>query len=518
MNYYLGLDNGGTSTKAAIFNEKGQEIASAGMDTAMLIPRPGFTERDMDEMWEANCQVIRESLKKAGLSGTDIRCVSVCGHGKGLYLWGKDGRPVRNGIISTDNRAWRYPLTWEQNGTAQKVFQHSCQHILSSQPVSLLAWLRDHEPEILESTRWIFACKDYIRFRLTGEAFAERTDYSGCNLLNLYTGEYDRDLLALFGLSDCAAKLPPLRYSTDICGHITEKAAENTGLAAGTPVAGGAFDIDACALGVGVTDPSRLCMIAGTWSINEYIGTAPIVDGSVLMNSLFCLPGCYLMEECSPTSAGNNEWFMKNLLPELRQECTEKGTSIYEIMNRWVEEIPADEFCPIYLPFLMASNVHPNACGSFVGISNFHTRKHLLRSVYEGVTFSHRYHLEKLLKTRKEPPASIRLAGGAARSPIWTQMFADVMKLPVESVQANETGALGCAVLGAVACGNYSDVKSAAENMCHISQAVMPDAARCAVYDRKYELYCKTIAALDKVWDSIQDYKDNAAGQGQHTS
>ena len=84
------------------------EVAVAGMDTAMLVPKPGFTERDMEEMWEANCQVIRRALEKAGVTGEDIACVAVCGHGKGLYLWGKDGRPVRNGIISTDNRAWRF--------------------------------------------------------------------------------------------------------------------------------------------------------------------------------------------------------------------------------------------------------------------------------------------------------------------------------------------------------------------------------------------------------------------------
>ena len=227
----------------------------------------------------------------------------------------------------------------------------------------------------------------------------------------------------------------------------------------GTPVAGGACDIDAGALGVGLTDPGRLCMIAGTWSINEYIATAPITDGSVLMNSLFCLPGYYLVEECSPTSAGNNEWFIKNLLPELRRECAKTDLDLYYTMNHWVEEIPVHEFCPLYLPFLMGSNVHPNACGSFVGINHFHTRKHLLRSVYEGVAFSHRWHLEKLLQTRREPPVSIRLAGGAARSPVWTQMFADVMKLPVESIAAGETGALGCAVLGAAACGDYPDVK-----------------------------------------------------------
>ena len=152
--------------------------------------------------------------------------------------------------------------------------------------------------------------------------------------------------------------------------------------------------------------------------------------------------------------------------------------------------------------------MYTNASGSFVGISNFHTRKHLLRSVYEGVTFCHRYHLEKLLKTRKTPVKSIRLAGGAARSSMWTQMFADIMKLPVESVQVNETGAFGCALIGATACGAYSDIAGAAKDMCRISAPVLPDVERAAVYDKKYELYCKTIEALDGLWDSIQEYKD----------
>ncbi len=508
MRYYLGLDNGGTATKAAIFDERGKEVATAKMDTAMLVPKAGFTERDMGEMWESNCQVIQEALTKSGVQGEEIACIAVCGHGKGLYLWGKDERPVRNGIISTDNRAWRYPLQWKKDKTEDKVFERSCQHILSSQPVSLLAWLKDHEPEALEKTQWIFACKDYVRFCLTGEAFAERTDYSGCNLVNLHTGEYDQELLDLFGLSQCMEKLPPLRYSTDICGYITEEAAKKTGLHVGTPVAGGAFDIDACALAVGVTDEEHACMIAGTWSINEYIGREPVIDGSVMMNSFFCLPGYYLIEECSPTSAGNNEWFMKTLLPEIKEECKKNGTNIYEQMNAWVEEIPPEELCPIFLPFLMASNVHPNARGSFVGISNFHTRKHLLRSVYEGIAFSHRYHLERLLKTRKKPPKSIRLAGGAARSPVWTQMFADVMKLPVESVQVKETGAFGCALISAVACKDYPDISKAVAHMCQIVEPVFPDTKRTAIYDEKYELYSKTIHALDGLWDSIQAYED----------
>ncbi len=122
MNYYVGLDNGGTTTKAAIFDAKGKEIATASTATKMLVPQPGFTERDMEEMWEANCLVIREALKKSGAAPADIRCVAVCGHGKGLYLWGKDGRPAYHGIISTDNRAWRYMEAWRRTVRRKRHF------------------------------------------------------------------------------------------------------------------------------------------------------------------------------------------------------------------------------------------------------------------------------------------------------------------------------------------------------------------------------------------------------------
>ena len=157
----------------------------------------------------------------------------------------------------------------------------------------------------------------------------------------------------------------------------------------------------------------------------------------------------------------------------------------------------------------MASNVHPNAMGCFVGISNYHTREHFARSVYEGITFSHRFHLEKLLSTKKETTKSIRLAGGAARSPVWTQIFADVMNLPVESVIVNETGALGCAILGAVATGRYGSVTEAAKAMCNIKSQVLPRTDKVEIYNKKYGLYKKTIESLDPLWDQIIAYTVN---------
>lgn len=505
MKYFIGLDNGGTTTKAALYTSRGEEVGICSVDTKMITPKPGFTERNMDEMWQANCKVLKDLLLKTKVNTTDIAGVACCGHGKGVYLWGKDNKPVCNGIISTDNRAYEYPVKWENDGTASKVFSLSFQKILACQPVSLLAWFKDNQPEIIKNIKWIFECKDYIRFMLTGEAYGEITDYSGTNFLNLTTKQYDANLLKLFGLEFAKEMLPPLKNSTDICGYITETVAELTGLKVGTPVAGGMFDIDACAIAVDAAHEDRVCMIAGTWSINEYIRKDPVTDGSVMMNSIFCLPEYYLIEECSPTSAGNNEWFINTLLPELKDQAKQQGKSIYDYINAMVDSITADEYCPVFLPFLMASNVHPNAKACFVGLSNYHTRAHIMRSVYEGIAFSHRYHFEKLLATRNKPVKEIRLAGGVAHSKIWTQMFADILQYPIEIVNVSETGTLGCAMAAAVATGEYKNIEDAAKNMIKYDYRIEPNPNHIVMYNKKYTLYKQVIAALDGVWNMMQN-------------
>lgn len=235
MKYLMGIDNGGTFAKAAIFDENGKQICSAGVPVENLTPQPGYTERDMDVLWEVNARAVRHAIEKSKISPEDIAGVSFSGHGKGLYMVDREGRPVGNGILSTDTRAWAYVKQWEEDGRKEKVYEKTFQTILACQPVSLLAWFRDHRPEELERAAYIFAVKDYIRFKLTGEAFGEYTDFSGANLVNLTTQAYDRQLLELFGLEAVYDKLPPLRYSADICGYVTEEAGRQTLLPPGIP-------------------------------------------------------------------------------------------------------------------------------------------------------------------------------------------------------------------------------------------------------------------------------------------
>jgi L-xylulokinase len=492
--YFLGLDNGGTIIKAALFDEKGKEIAVASRQTKLLTPKPGYTERDMGELWEQNAACIRQALSDAGIGGDKVAGVAVCGHGKGLYPWGKDGKPAYNGIISTDNRAWQYVETWKKDGTHAGQYPKLCQQIMACQQVPLLAWMKEHEKAVYDNIRWAFSVKDYVRFRLTGEAFCEATDISGSGLLNLRDVKFDRDMLAAFGIPEAFDMTAPLKYSYENCGAVTAEAASKTGLAQGTPVAGGFFDIDACAIAMAVTKPEQLCTITGTWSINEFIAEKPALNTAIAMNSLYAIPGYYLIEESSATSAGNLDWVQKNVFPELN----------FKQLDELTASCPSESADIYFLPFLYGSNGHPLAKASFVGLTNFHSKAHMLRAVYEGIVFSAKGHIDKLLSVRARP-AAIRLAGGAANSPFWVQMYADILEIPIETVTGvKELGALGCAMAASVAAGVYKDYNEAAAAMVRIAPPVAPDPSKAGIYRKKYEKYRAVCEALNAVWDRFE--------------
>lgn len=500
MNYYIGLDNGGTLCKAVLFDANGQEICKASRKLRMISQHPGYTERDMEELWQANLAVLREAVATAPVDLASIKSIACSGHGKGLYLWGKNDKPVRNGIVSTDSRASSYPKMWKEDGVSDHVFAENYQNILACQPVSLLRWLKNNERDSYDAIRWIFEVKDYIRFRLTGEAYAELTDYSGSNLMNVSKKQYTKESLARFGIDEVYDALPPLRASTDICGFLKADVATAVGLNAGIPVAGGMFDIDACSIAMDIVDDTSICVIAGTWGINHFIQKSPILNKTIQMNSLYCLPGYYLIEEGSATSAGNLEWFINKFMgSEEKEKAKALGVSLYQYCDVLVESVPVQEQSIIFLPFIFGSNYNPDAKACFLGMDNHHTQAHIVRSVFEGIVFCHLVHIEKLLMNAKNI-RSVRLAGGATNSTVWKQMFADVLQKPIEIVEANELGALGCAMAGAVASNEYPDLVTAAAKMTRIKETILPNAELATAYQEKFNRYKKMSEALDAFW------------------
>ncbi|MFC7395482.1 FGGY-family carbohydrate kinase [Scopulibacillus cellulosilyticus] len=499
-NYLLGIDNGGTVTKAALYTLTGKEAAIASRKTNMIMPKPFHTERDIDELWDANVAVIKEVIRKSGIDAHRIAGISITGHGNGLYLTTKDGKPTYNGIISTDQRAKKYIYKWYADPRFETdVLPKTMQSVWAGQPVALLAWLKDHDPAVIEQTDYIFMVKDFLRFKLTGEACLELTDVSGTSLLNVRDQCFDKDLLEFFGLHDFISKLPPLRHSTDICGYVTEEAAQITGLKEGTPIAGGLFDIAASAVASGLAEENKLCIVAGTWSINEFITKKPVIDKDLFMTSIYCLPNYWLTTEASPTSASNLEWFIDRFLSKEKIEAEMQGRSVYDLCNELVASTDPRESDLLFFPFLFGSNSVPNANGCFIGMNSWHKQKHFVRAVYEGIVFSHMYHIERLFKYSRKPGAS-RIAGGVTKSDVWMQMFADCLQIPLEMVEVKEHGTLGTAMCAGVMTGHYKSIKQAADKMVKVERIIQPKKENASIYEGKYKRYKETLKKMELIW------------------
>jgi L-xylulokinase len=490
--YLLGIDNGGSVTKAALFDTRGNEVAVASRKVENLQPYPGWNERDAQRMWKDTCEVIREVLTLSGVKSEQILGVSCTGHGNGLYLVDQNGIPVRNAINSTDTRAQKYVENWRNSGINKLVLPHTAQSLWPGQPNAILAWLKDNEPESLEKTKWILMAKDFCRMKLTGEFFGEITDMSGTSLMSVRKGVYDNQILKLFGLEEIEQMLPPLIGSADFAGMVSQNAADQTGLKTGTPVAGGMFDIDACALASGVVNENQMSVVLGTWGNNQYIAKKPLIDNNLFMSSIYAIPEWYLMLEGSPTSAGNLDWFIDTFL---KHEKKQYGNQFFEWLNQQINSISPESSNIIFLPFLYGNNTGNDIPAMFYGLKDTHNRTHLIRAIYEGIIFSHKTHIDRLLNFRKAPQV-IRCSGGASQSAVWMQMLADTVGIPVEVPRGHQLGSLGAAIAAAVSVGIYSDFNEAIQNMVKMHMVYEPNNTQYKIYKNRFLVYQNIISRL----------------------
>ncbi|MCI1641570.1 MAG: carbohydrate kinase [Actinomyces sp.] len=494
--YILGIDNGGTVSKAALYSVGGELIALATESVPPVLTQAGWSERDMEDLWTANVGAIRAVVEDGGIDPADVAAVTVTGHGNGLYLVGPDGAPVRNGIISNDSRAQDIVDRWTSDGSYTETFLDSTmQSLFPGAPLALLAWLSEHEPDSVERARHIFMVKDYIRFRLTGVPAFEITDASCTNFLDMRTRTLDATGLGRMGLGAWSDKLPPLVGSGDVAGRIRADVAQQVGLRAGTPVLGGVSDISASAIGAGAVRDHQLSVVTGTWSINEYFTPDPVVDERLFMTSLAPMPGRYLVMEASPTSAANLEWFVSNVLRPLPGMESLSNKELFRLCDAMVFAPGADSRQVSYLPMVFGSNLHPGGLGGWTNVSNADGITQLLRSLYEGVAFSHKEHIERL-RGYGALAGRARLTGGVTKSPEWSQLLVDVLGLDLETVPVAESGVLGAVVAAAAALGAYPSVVEAAEAMVPSGRTITHSPEATKAYAAKFDAWLRCLDRL----------------------
>lgn len=497
--YILSIDDGGTYIKAALFDLQGRQIALAKRRNHALAPKDGFAEYDQDELWELNCACMREAIEASGVDPAEIACIGISAQGCGFYAVDAQGKSIRNAISSSDIRAQSYVDRWTTDGTNQITYPKMYRLVTAAQLNAILAWLKDNEPDNYARIHRLFAMKDLIIYRLTGKMVGGYGCFSASCLMNQNTMEMDVELAEAFGIPEMIDKFGPMYWDTQVCGYVSEEAAKRCGCLAGTPVAAGSHDVVACATALGAIDSDYCFMIAGTHGINGYVSSKPITDGTIKYNEMFALPGKYLIEEAYPSSAASLEW----LIHVLNGEGEGAAKLSYDEINRMVESVDPEDDVPIFLPYLQGNRNNAYACAGWNGLKRSHTRAHMLRTVFEGVAFAHKMQCEYLFKNR-DLPKCIRFAGGAANSPVWSQIFADVIGIDVEVVPKQETSAKGAAIIAATACGAFASLEQAIEAMVSPCEKVHPRMQYSDAYEKRYAIFKKLTEQEDEIYKGGQ--------------
>lgn len=493
MAYFLGIDIGGTVLKSGLYDETGREKAVASEVDNGVAAHVGWSERDMGAMWRTVVKTIRRVVAESGVAASDIAGISFSAHGKGLYALDADGEPVRNGIISSDNRSLAIVNDWKAKGLDVASYPFGYQQLWTGHPVSLLAWMKANEPENYGRTRHVLMAHDFIRYKLTGVYAAEVTNISGSNLYNVEKGTYDPALFRMFGIDEMEGCMPPVVGSEECVAGLSAKASEETGLKAGTPVFGGFFDVVSAAVCAGLASPEFINVVMGTWTIVTWTTDGivkPANDSWPYIWGRYCIPGRYFVHEGSPTSAGNLEWFVRNFLGGM--------PDFYHQADLMISSLPKAGTGIQFLPYLFASNLGDDLAGGIYGLANAHGLDHVIQAVYEGICFSQHVHLERILKLSGRDRV-LRLTGGPTRSKPWMQMVADVSEMPVEVMHVEQSGCLGAAIAAAVGTGLHKGFDAAMAAMCPSGTLIEPDAKSFEAYRRKYAAFrqlAETLSAL----------------------
>ena len=495
--YLLGLDVSTTGSKAVLLDATGGVVATATTPHPLSTPRPAWSEQDPADWWRASVESIRQVLAISEISPDEIAGVGLTGQMHGLVLLDARGTVLRPSILWNDQRTAAECAEITRTVGQDRVLSITGNPVLPGFTAPKIAWVRKHEPEVYGRVAKFLLPKDYARFRLTGAYATDVADASGTALFDVGSRGWSDEMLAALDIP--RSWVPEVAESAEVSAHVSEEAARETGLRAGTPVVSGAGDQAAQAVGTGIVRAGRVSVTLGTSGVVfAALGAyRPEPEGRL---HAFChaVAGQWSLMGVVLSAAGSLRWFRDALV-----EPGIEGPSFDRLVLP-AGEVSAGSEGLLFLPYLTGERTphpDPDARGAFVGLSLRHGRPHLTRAVLEGVAFALRDSLELMMGLGLDV-TEVRVSGGGARSPLWRQILADVLQAELSTTDSVEGAVFGAALLAGVGTGVFSNVETAAETTVRAVETVSPG-RDVAAYEEYYERYRALYPALAPEFGAI---------------
>lgn len=496
--YLLGIDIGTSACKIAVFDRHGQVMSAASGDYEVYYPQEGWAEQDPEEWWEAVCRAVRESLKKGDIEPEEIAGIGIDGQSWSAVAVGASGRALTNTPIWMDVRAADICDEMNEKIGADNIFHMSGNSLQPSYTTAKILWYKRNKPEVYAQTVKILQSNSYIAYKLTGQLTQDLSQGYGLHCFDMHKGTWNKEMCEAFGIP--VSLLPDIYPCHEIIGTVTEKAAAQCGLSAGTPVVAGGLDAACGTLGAGVIRPGE-CQEQGGQAGGMSICMDAYKADERLILGFHVVPGRWLLQGGTTGGGGVMRWLERELAQYEREQGKKMGKSALELLNEEASEVAAGCDGVLFLPYMAGERSpiwNPGAKGVYYGLDFSKTKGHFIRAAMEGVAFSLKHNLD----TAREAGADIqilRAVGGSANSLLWTQIKSDVTGKPVAVPSSDTATTLGAAILAGVGVGMYRDFEEAVSLTVRDKRFHEPREENRAVYEKCYLNYLSLYNSLKEM-------------------
>jgi xylulokinase len=495
VSHLVGLDVGTTGCRAVVFDEDGTVLASASREYAVDMPRPGWAEHDIEQVWEFAIGSIRDALAAAGSS--EVAAVGLSVHGEAVTPLDGRGRPLRPTILGMDTRTGAENEWLRREVGSERLYERTGMPVHTINTLPKLLWIRQHEPDVWARAERFVLVEDYLVGRMTGHWVISDCLASRTQLLDLRAGRWDDEIVALLGLP--MSRLSEVRPSGSAVGALSGELTRLLGLAHPPLVVNGGHDQACGALGVGLTEPGMASVSTGTAEVVEVALRSPILAPQLREGNIsvyrHVAAGLYLAMTLNHSGGLVLRWFRDGFCEPQSLEAETAGRDAYDLV---LAAAPPGPTSLLVLPHFAGAGTptfDTASRGAILGLGFGTTRGEVAKAILEGLTYELRVNLD-LLRASGVGIDVLRAIGGGARSALWLQLKADITGIPVVRPRVTEAAALGAALLAGAGAGLWPSAAEAARRFLELTDTYLPDPRRRAEYDRRYQLYREVYPAV----------------------